>query len=131
MGKLLSWFKKYSVEDKGYIKISFHDGGDYDFCYANAHTIQCVFGQIRHIPSLDTLLENEEKLTVNEVIKGIESELVLPKDMLGICNDLLSDITKFIEPYSTESCPMDSLVSYVNMIKEKSEHGYYVVFELE
>ena len=126
---ILTWFKEYSVEDVGYMKISFHKGDDYSFCYHNAFTLNQIFGQIRNIPRLESF-ENDEGLLVSEVINQIEDILIPPKDMVEVCNILLSDVNIFIKPCLNEQ-PLEYMVDYVEMIKKKSEQGYYVVFEVE
>ena len=133
MGLTLTWFKEYSIKDEGLIKVSYHDAGEYSFCYANANAVLCTFGQIKYIPTLENLFEKEEGYTTNEVKKEIESKLILPNDMVKICKTLLSDVPRYIEPYFNEESmdTVEDLVDDVRMIKEKSEQGYYVVFESE
>lgn len=133
MGLTLTWFKEYSVKDKGLIKVSYHDAGEYSFCHANANAVLCTFGQIKCIPKMETLFVKEEGFTVNEVKKEFESKLIPPNDMIKICETLLSDIPRFIKPYFNKESmdTVEDLVDDVRMIKEKSEQGYYVVFESE
>lgn len=133
MGLSLIWFKGYIVKDDGmYMNISFKDTDKYHMCYSNANIVSHMFKQIKSIPSIGDF-ENVDKLTVNEVIKQIEDELISPQDMVKICNTLLSDVSKFIEPYFNKDKMDDinDLISYINMIKRHSEEGYYFAFELE
>ena len=133
MGLTLTWFKEYGVIDGDLIKVRFCGGDEYDFCFANADAVMRTFGHIKRIPKMETLFDKEDGFTVNKVEKEFESKLIPPNDMIKICETLLSDIPRFIEPhFNKESMDtVEDLVNYVHMINEKSEQGYYVVFETE
>lgn len=123
MSATLTWFKDYSVEEKGYIKTKFHDADEQSIGYRYITVLNDIFKQIRCVPQIEMFDDNEDGFTAER----IEKQMILPNDMVEICDTLLSDAQKFIEPYLNGQ-PMTDIIEWISMIREKSVQGYYVAF---
>ena len=121
MGRILYNFKDYEVKKyEGGIFVD-HIGGDEETISFRRASVFCkMFDQLGvEFPVFDSM-------ECEKYDNPIE-----PKEMTRFCDILLSDIPKYIEPFSTkeDGFTVEDLVDDIKYLKEKSNAGFYFALE--
>lgn len=124
MGKTRHIFKDFQIKKYDHFyEIKFDDDIGESICYSHASLLQSIFEQINfHIPVIDEYGNLNENITKD----FIKSKLIRPGEITNACIILLSNKEKYIEPFDNSEKYIEESIKF---IMDKSNQGYYIIFE--